>query len=63
MCYKRAMDKVDLYILAFHVVLVVFCLGGIVLAGFHVIDVAYGFFLGVALYSLHWRWRYGHWPD
>ena len=22
-----------------------------------------GFILGVSLYSLYWRWRYGFWPD
>ena len=28
-----------------------------------VIDYALGFFTGVALYALFWRWRYGFWPD
>lgn len=43
-------------------------LAGLVLYALYFVDVslvdyALGFFSGIALYSLFWRWRYGFWPD
>lgn len=53
----------DMAILAFHLALVGLCFGVVAFADVNAIDFTFGFFLGVTLYSLHWRWKYGHWPD
>lgn len=29
----------------------------------NVIDFGFGILLGIGLYSVFWRWRYGYWPD
>ena len=55
--------KLDLLVLAAHFVFVASALGWMFYSGLSIYDTGAGFVLGIALYSLFWRWRYGFWPD
>lgn len=55
--------KTDLIILAVHFLLVAILAIGAFYIEFSIPSMAFGLVLGVALFSLHWRWRYGYWPD
>ena len=55
--------KWHLGIFAIIVMLAALALGTMYMAGVSPFDYVLGFFTGVGLYSLFWRWRYGFWPD
>ena len=55
--------KLDVLVMAAHFILVVVLFGLALYLDPSIPSMAFGFILGVAFYSLFWRWRYGHWPD